>query len=241
MARITLTALLAIGLASAASAQEGPYLYATYFECDPALVASVDQGRAGLNEALNAHVDGGDILGWGWNAHHTGGTWDRVGYFLAPTLDALLTFQDAWQAEVGRDHGAARDALRRACPEHSDFIWRQLASSTGARAGARAAASYSTYFACDRSRLDRADEIIRSAAPAMDAMVADGSLSAWRWLGHVLGGNFARLLVLDAPTHAGVVAANNRISEVTDEADMAELTDICGSHVDYLWVVDAWR
>ncbi len=241
MSRTTLFAFLALMLAPAAVAQDGPYLYATYLECDPATVGAVDSGRAGVNDALNAHVDGGDIIGWGWNAHHTGGTWDRVAYFLAPTLDALLTFQDSWQAEYGRDHAASRDAARRSCPEHVDFIWRQIASSTGGRAGARAPASYSTYFACDRARLERADEIMLATAPAMNAMVADGSLTSWRWLSHVLGGNFARLLVLDGPTHAGVVNANIRMSESGDADDMAEFTDICGSHQDYLWAVDAWR
>jgi hypothetical protein len=243
MSRLILMALAALSFATTAVAQDGPYLYATYFECDPATVASVDAGREGLNNALNAHVDAGRIVGWGWSGHHTGGTWDRVGYFIAPTLDAVLTFQDSWQTEVGRDHAAARDALRRACPEHVDYIWHQLAASqSGERVGARAPASYSTYFGCDRSRLDRADEIVRgSAATALNAMVADGSLSAWRWHGHVLGGNFARLLVLDAPTHADVIRANNRLGEDMDAEDLAELTDICGNHQDYLWVVSASR
>lgn len=241
MSRIILAAFVGLAIANAAGAQDGPYLYATYFECDPATVAGAD-ARDGINNALNAHVDAGRIIGWGWNGHHTGGTWDRVSYFLAPTLDAVLTFQDSWQTEVGRDHAAARDALRRACPEHVDFIWQQLASSPSGVRGARAEASYSTYFGCDRSRLDRADEIVRgSAASALNAMVADGSLTAWRWLGHVLGGNLARLLVLDGPSHAGLIRANNRLGEDMDVEDLAELTDICGNHQDYLWVTGASR
>src|SRR5688500_15732339 len=109
MSRLALPALVALAVTSAATAQDGPYLYATYFECDPAAVATAD-ARDGVSNALNAHVDAGDIVGWGWSAHHTGGTWDRVSYFIAPTLDDVLSFQDSWQTEVGRDHAAARDA-----------------------------------------------------------------------------------------------------------------------------------
>jgi hypothetical protein len=239
MSRIIAAALAAITLGTAAHAQDGPYLYASYFECDPSLVGGID--RSGVDAALNAHADAGDILGWGWSGHHTGGTWDRVHYFIAPTLDDVLEFQDAWGTELGENHTAARDALRRACPEHVDMIWRQIASSQSTETvSERAPASYSTYFACDRSRLDRADELVQgSMARALNAMVADGSLSAWRWHGHVLGGNTARLLVLDAPTHAAAIRANMRIGEEVSEAEGDEFTDICGNHQDYLWVVIA--
>jgi hypothetical protein len=237
MSRIIAAAFAAILLATTVHAQDGPYLYATYFECDPSLVGSLE--RTGVDAALNAHADAGDILGWGWSGHHTGGTWDRVSYFIAPTLEETLAFQDAWGTELAENHSAARDALRRACPEHVDFIWRQIASSQSRdNTSARGRASYSTYFACDRSRLDRADELASgSLATALNAMVADGSLTAWRWHGHVLGGNAARLLVLDGATHADVVRANSRIGEEMSEEEGAEFTDICGNHQDYLWVV----
>jgi hypothetical protein len=36
---------------------------------------------------MNKLVEDGAITGWGWLAHHTGGTWRRIRYHNATSLD----------------------------------------------------------------------------------------------------------------------------------------------------------
>ena len=72
-----------------------PFVYATYYECDV-----VDQGLADMiwesvqAPIYDAAVEDGTISGWGWMIHHTGGKWRRAGYFIAPTIEALLAAQE---------------------------------------------------------------------------------------------------------------------------------------------------
>jgi hypothetical protein len=245
MHRFLLLSLLAIALTLPALAQDdGPYVYATYLECDPAGGADVDAARDAYVPALDAHVAGGDIQAWGWKTHHTGGHWNRMSYFVAPTLDGLMAFQDAWQAEIGRDHPAARDALRSACRSHDDYIFRVVAASRARNevGGDRSATDVSTLFRCSQGGLDRADALVEEAfAPVLDALVREGAIASWGWLAHVMGGDFTRLLVLDGETHAANLRALDLLGDRVEERVNDEFDALCPSHQDYLWNVRSSR
>ena len=239
MNRSFLFPLLALALAAPALAQDsGPYVYATYNVCEPATVAAVDAARPGLNAALDAHVAAGDISAWGVLAHHSGGAWTRATYTVAPTLAALMTFQDTWQAEVGRDHAAARTASRTSCTQHVDYIWRLVASSAppSEAGGNRAPFGGSTYMQCGAGGLARADALFREHFAAnLDAMLRDGAISRWTWQAHVMGGAFTRMLVLDTATALATVQAMQRAGDGVDAAALAEFSTLCPTHQDYVW------
>lgn len=245
MNRSLLLSLLALAFAVPAAAQDGPFVYATYLECDPAGLADVDAARTNaLDPALNAHVAAGDIMAWGWIAHHTGGRWNRANYYVAPTLDALLAFNESWQDEVGRDHPEARTTNQTTCRVHEDYIWRVVATSRapGEVARNRPPANGSTYFRCNQAGLDRADAIVReSFAPVLDGLVREGMIASWTWQAHVMGGAFTRLLVIDAATQMDVLRAIERYGERMENRAGAEFDELCPSHQDYLWNVSSSR
>jgi hypothetical protein len=112
-------------------------------------------------------------------------------------------------------------------------------------AGDRPATGASTYFQCSPARLGRADEIVREAfTPLLNELIEDGALTAWRWHGHVMGGAFNRLLVLDGATHLANLRAIERFNEMIDErqeAAGAEFAEICGMHQDYMWNLQSSR
>lgn len=236
---------LTLALAAPALAQgAGPFVYASYSVCEPATVAAADAARPGLNAALDAHVASGDISAWGVMAHHSGGVWTRATYHVAPTLDALMTFQDAWQAEIGRDHASARTANRTSCTQHVDYIWRQVASSAAPAeaGGGRAPFGGSTYMQCGQAGLARADALFREAfAPNLDAMVRDGAISRWTWQAHVMGGQFTRMLVLDTASPLATLQALQRIGAGDNAAAQTEFNTLCPTHQDYIWAVTSSR
>jgi hypothetical protein len=237
-----LLSLLVLALAAPALAQDdGPYVYASYLECDPTALADL---TAAMNDdfapALDAHVAAGDLTAWGWISHHTGGYWNRAAYLIAPTLDELMAFNDAWQDEMGQDLPEAAATLRRVCHRHEDYIWRVVATSrTPDEVGrSRPAAGASTYFRCNQGGLDRADDLVRDAfAPVLNGFVEDGTLTSWTWQAHVMGGAFTRLLVMDADSHTDLLHAYEQLGDQVDDGANEEFGELCPSHQDYLWNV----
>ena len=100
---------------------------------------------------------------------------------------------------------------------------------------------YATYFYCDTSRQDIADEVVKQAwAPAYDAAVEAGTISQWGWLQHHTGGKWRRLLYYSAPGLDALLDAPDAInSEIQKAGPGAEqiFSEICGSHDDYIWEV----
>ncbi|MGI9201732.1 MAG: hypothetical protein ACR2QL_11775 [Woeseiaceae bacterium] len=244
------TALVAMsGMSLAQEDEEAPemYTYASYYECSgPFAVA--DDSVAEDAERLNGLVDDGTIARWGWLAHHTGGQWSRVFYHQAESLDALLDGSDAITGagddgdgdeadEAVEDEADVEEEVEGpGCTRHDDYIWQV---ESGGSSETRGAAGFSVYHFCDSSREERADEIVAEhVAPIMDGLVEDGSLTSWGWSSHVVGGLYRRLQTMTAADHKSLLAARSAAIEAiyADDNDMgAELNDICGSHVDYMW------
>jgi hypothetical protein len=72
----------------------------------------------------------------------------------------------------------------------------------------------------------------------MDGHVKEGKIGAWNWMQHVAGGEYRRILVIDAVDHTAVLEYWNALTAALNEAhpELAErFTDICDSHSDYVW------
>ena len=74
--------------------------------------------------------------------------------------------------------------------------------------------TYATYFYCDVSGQERADEIVKSAeAPVYDKMVAEGKMSGWGWLAHHTGGKWRRIQYHTSDSVAGLLKAQEVLAE----------------------------
>ena len=138
------------------------YAYTTYFICNSADLGVADEiAKFVWAPTYDDAVEAGDISAWGWLAHHTGGTWRRALYYVAPSMDALLDAGDSIGAKLDENAPEAGRVFGEACPSHEDYIWQSVPGSGGRTlVGERGAAGLSTYFKCDSSKEERADEIL---------------------------------------------------------------------------------
>jgi len=98
---------------------------------------------------------------------------------------------------------------------------------------------YATYFYCDVSRQERADEIVASTgAPVFDAAVEDGTITAWGWMSHHTGGKWRRIRYHVAPSIDQLLETletlNGKVAEKHAVAQN-EFSQICNAHDDYIW------
>jgi len=231
--------------ASAATAQDDSttFVFGEYYGCD--------QNREGFSDYLTENVFGpmydkrvesGDLSGWGWLSHNAGGSWRRVMFYAANDLNKLLETREGLIEEYQAEHAEATREFTSICPDHDDLIWQSLAgSSVEQTVGTRSAASYSSYYVCDVSKQERADEIVKELyAPEIDALVESGELDSWGWYAHVIGNQYRRMWTHRAKSHAALLDAVRKYNEAASEKNEAlanELNEICNSHVDYLWDV----
>jgi hypothetical protein len=231
--------------AGAATAQDDSttFVFGEYYGCD--------QNREAFSDYLMEHVFGpmydervesGDLSGWGWSSHNAGGSWRRVMFYAANDLNKLLETRDSLIEEWQAEHADANREFTSICPDHDDLIWQSVAGSSVAQTvGTRSAASYSTYYVCDVTKQERADEIVKELyAPVIDALVEAGELDSWGWYAHVIGNQYRRMMTHRAGSHAALVDAVRKYNAAADDKDAAmatELNQICNSHVDYLWDV----
>ncbi len=244
--RITaLSTILALALAMSAgtvSAQEeegGPYAYTTYYYCDVTLQERADEIVEQLDKPIyDAAVDDGTIGSWGWLVHHTGGKWRRAQYHMAPTMEALLASQQKIGDQIEAKNKKLSTEGGKICNAHDDYIWRVVAGTEGS-SGPRGKAGFSTYHICDQSRETQADELVKRVfAPIYDRMVAEGKLVSWGWLEHIVGGEYRRLETITATDVPALMKARAALVEALSDDDLGDtMTDICGSHSDYIWEI----
>ncbi len=236
---LTVPALLLSGLATAQDDAPDVYTYATYMYCETGGQERADEIVAEVDKpVLDKLVEEGTITRWGWLAHHTGGQWRRIRYHQANSLDGVLDGLEAMNvamAEADDEDMAAEFAD--ICESHDDYIWQVQAGSGGTERGS---AGFSVYHVCDVNRESRADEIVAEVfAPVFDQLVEDGKLSSWGWSSHVVGGKYRKLQTMSAKDHKTLLAARaESIAKIyADGGNEAgvEFSDICGSHVDYMW------
>jgi hypothetical protein len=244
-ASIALTAIAITGFAQEEEEKPDVFTYATYYNCGGGPLGVADEIIAEDYDRLDGLVDDGTIDHWGWMAHHTGGPWQRIFYYQAGSLDALLDASDAVQGNDDdgddEDDGDAADdddrpAFGSICNRHDDYIW-QVENGMGS--DARGEAGFSVYHSCDINREERADEIVAEhVAPILNKMVEDGKLTSWGWQSHVVGGRFRKLQTMTGVDHKSLIAARNEAITAVYDGDSAagdEFSEICGPHVDYMW------
>ena len=236
--------LLALPMAASAQEEEAPkpYIYATYFECAPGSEWMVD----GIMERLykpvyDAAVEDGTITAWGWMGHHTGGKWRRLLYRVAPTLEGALETVGSLAEKIAEENPQAAGQIGKVCPAHDDYFG-QAENGSGGATGVgqqRDTAGVSVYLHCDMAREERADELVAEVfAPIYNRHVAEGNLTSWGWLKHVVGGKWRRISTMTGEDHASVLEVRGEIiDEIWEkhEAEVKEYISICGSHADYLW------
>lgn len=232
-----------------AQAQDtNPVTFAVYYQCDQnrETVADLIEQNV-MGPILDAHVEAGRLLSWGWLSHRIGGDWRRVEYLIAPDRTTLMSVRNAViEALQEGDAQLASRELTAICPDHDDYIWTvEAASDPDAVFQARPAAGMSTYYQCDISREGRADELVSEVfAPIYNNHVGDGALNSWSWLAHSVGGVIRRLLTIDAAD--GETLMDHReavIADVQSQAPEAgaEFNEICHTHEDYLWDITISR
>ena len=217
------------------------YIYSTYFYCGGGPLSRVDELTVETVPVMDKLVEDGTINGWGWYGHHTGGGWQRLAYHTASTMAELIDGSDAIQAALQAmpddDDDDDQMGFGQICYRHDDYIWEGVTGS--GPSDEQPKAGFSTYHVCDFAREDRADEIIKEhAAPILNKLVEEGKLISWGWSSHSVGGKFRKLQTMTGADHKSVLAARDEAIEkiyAENSAAGEELTDICGSHVDYMW------
>jgi hypothetical protein len=95
-----------------------------------------------------------------------------------------------------------------------------------------------TYFYCHTGKQEQADVVVKEKfKPVYDAAVADGSITAWGWLAHRVGGKWRRVLYHAAAGIDNLLDASEKIYAATGEAtgDDTTFDEACSSHDDYIW------
>lgn len=119
--------------------------------------------------------------------------------------------------------------------------WLLLAVAGTAQAADEPAESYvyGTYFVCDVTQQERADEIFKTLdQPFYDAAVADGTLTAYSLYAHHTGGKWRRGMFSVAPSIQALLDAQKKIGDQIDAKNKklsTEFGKICNSHNDYIW------
>jgi hypothetical protein len=98
---------------------------------------------------------------------------------------------------------------------------------------------YATYFKCDVTLQERADEIaMQLDKPLWDAAIADGSVAGWGWMAHHTGGHWRRVQYFRAGSIDALLAAQKKVGDQADAKNKKLVTEfgrICNSHDDYIW------
>jgi len=234
--RLGLAALALIASGALAQEEEARtgYVYALYYECEGSLAMTdelVDKYHAPL---LDAAVKDGTIAGWGWLAHHTGGTWERVAYVVGTSLEGAFDGINTVGERIGKEIPVANREFFRNCRRHEDYVWRTVAGGDAVPGAERGKVGLSVYMNCDSSREMRADEIIKaSIGPLLDAQVASGTLTSWGWLEHIVGGEYRRLWTLTGPDIKSVLKARGAM--IDEMQSKQAFSSVCPTHQDYLW------
>jgi len=98
---------------------------------------------------------------------------------------------------------------------------------------------YVTYLICNSADLGVTDEIAKYVfAPAYDAAVEAGDITAWGWLAHHTGGTWRRALYHTAPNVDALLDASDAVGAKIDESAPEAsriFAEACPSHEDYIW------
>ena len=101
---------------------------------------------------------------------------------------------------------------------------------------------YATYFYCDVSRQEEADELVKANNKSIyDAAVADGTIAGWGWMAHHTGGKWRRIQYHTGNSIEQLLKGQETIQERMEKAGVSNdgFSQICGAHDDYIWKAEA--
>ncbi len=227
------------GTAYAADEAEEVFVYGTYYVCDVTQQDRADEIFEKLNKPIyDAAVADGTISSYSYYAHHTGGKWRRGVFYVGGSIDALLDAQEKIGGQVDAKDEKLGAEFGKICNTHEDYIWRSVAGNVGTSEPGKAV--FSTYYVCD-SREVQADALVTQVfAPAYDKLVADGALTSWGYLEHIVGGHVRRVATMSAADMKSLMAARAQLNEALTDNPLGDtFTEICDAHEDYMWEVKA--
>lgn len=77
-----------------------------------------------------------------------------------------------------------------------------------------------------------------SAGSPLISNAPEGKLTTWGWMEHIVGGEYRRLATMTAGDVTSLMAARSAVVAAFQDDPLADtLTDICGSHTDYIWEI----
>ncbi len=104
-------------------------------------------------------------------------------------------------------------------------------------------AGFAAYYYCNQATEARADTIVAEHfAPMYDRHLEAGNITAWGWLSHRIGGKWRRLSYFWAPSREALLDARAAMIEdfQADDSGLGqEFNEICPSHDDYIWTMQA--
>ena len=227
------------GTAQAAEEPEEVFVYGTYYVCDVTQQERADEIFDKANKPVyDAAVADGTLSGYSYYAHHTGGKWRRGVFSVAGSIDALLDAQDKVGDQIDAKNEKLSTEFSKICNKHDDYIWRSVAGNAGTSDPGKAV--FSTYYVCD-SRESQADALVKQVfAPVYDKLVADGALTSWGYLEHIVGGHIRRVATMSAADMKSLMAARSQLNEALTDNPLGDtFTQICDAHDDYMWEVKA--
>ncbi len=233
---------LFLTIAATAQAADEPaevFVYGTYSVCDLTQQDRVDEIFEKLDKPIyDAAVADGTIMNYSYYAHHTGGKWRRGMFYVGGSIDALLDAQEKIGGQIDAKNEKMSMEAGKICNKHEDYIWRRVAGTTGTSEPGKAV--FSTYYVCD-SREAQADALVTQVfAPAYDKLVADGSLTSWGYLEHIVGGHVRRVATMTAKDMKSLMAARSKLNTALTDNPLGDtFTQICNAHEDYMWDVKA--
>jgi hypothetical protein len=213
------------------------WVYGTYSVCDLTQQDRVDEIFEKLDKPIyDAAVADGTITSYSYYAHHTGGKWRRGMFYVSDSIDALLDAQKKIGSQIDAKNEKMSAEASKICNKHEDYIWRRVAGNAGT--GTPGKAVFSAYYVCD-SREAQADALVKQVfAPAYDKLVADGDLTSWAYLEHIVGGHIRRVATMTASDMSAVMAARSKLNAALTDNPLGDtFTDICDAHEDYMWDV----
>ncbi len=227
------------------SAQDAPsFAFGLYYRCNQAQEARADEIMERVIAPIyDEQLAAGRISAYGWAAHIMGGAWRRLFYMIGSDVGVMMDARAAIIEDLQTNHASAARELNSICPSHDDYIWSTVAASQPSEqlGQERPSSGMTTYYTCNIAREDRADEIVQEVlGPEIQKHVDLGHLNSWSWIRHEVGGRFRRALVIDAADHKTILTMRGAIISAlqqNSEDEMAEFSEICGGHTDYLWDV----
>ncbi len=217
--------------------EEKTFLYASYFSCPGGKLSDVDKVvKNEFTPLYDAAVKDGTLKSWGWSTHHTGGRWQRIFSFGSDSVDNLLKSLDIMTERAEAANIDPDNIFGKVCTAHEDYIWELTAGSPGEPTGS---AALSTYYQCDVSQEDRADEIVEKVfAPVYNANMGKGKLTSWAWAEHRYGGQYRRAVFTSAENYTDLLSSMDNVFNAVNSnnnSEGSEFTKICSNHSDYLW------